>query len=63
MGEDRATPFSLEELKDQVIELNRVLAGRIRSGETPEGALEHLKQTVAEKLEVASPRYLERYER
>ncbi len=61
LGKDRDTPDSLDELRDQVIELNRDLTGRIRSGETPEGTFEHLRQTVADKLKVASPRYLERY--
>jgi len=62
LGEDRATPGSLEELKNQVGELNRDLAGRIRSGEAPEGTFEHLMKTVTGKLEVANPRYLERDE-
>jgi hypothetical protein len=53
---------SPEDLKDQVLELNRDLAGRLRSGDAPEGTLECLKETVANKLKVASPRYLERYE-
>jgi chromosome segregation ATPase len=61
LGKDRATPDSLEELREQVIELNRDLTGRIRSGETPEGTFEHLRQTVTDKLKVASPSYLERY--
>ena len=38
------------------------LAGRIRSGETPDGTLKLLKQTTTDKLGVASPKYLERYE-
>ena len=37
------------------------LARRIRAGEIPEGALELLERHVAQKLRVASPRYLERY--
>ena len=37
------------------------LASRIRAGEIPEGALELLERHVAQKLRVASPRYLERY--
>ena len=60
-GEDPTSPGSLGELKSRVTGLNRSLARGIRDGEIPKGALEALKQTVAEKLEVASPRYLERY--
>lgn len=37
------------------------LARRIRAGEIPEGALELLQRHVAQKLRVASPKYLERY--
>ena len=62
LEEDPATPNSLEKLRARVIELNWDLAQSIRQGEVPEGALEHLKQTVADKLKVASPHYLERYE-
>ena len=38
------------------------LARRIRAGEIPEGALELLERHVAQKLRVASPQYLERYQ-
>ena len=37
------------------------LARRIRAGDVPDGALALLKQHVAARLRVASPRYLERY--
>jgi hypothetical protein len=37
------------------------LARRIRAGNVPEGALAVLKEHVAAKLRVASPRYLDRY--
>ena len=37
------------------------LASRIRAGDVPEDAVALLKARVAEKLRVASPRYLERY--
>jgi hypothetical protein len=37
------------------------LARQIRSGDVPEHALERLREHVAAKLRVASPRYLERY--
>ncbi|MDP9410532.1 MAG: DUF6285 domain-containing protein [Actinomycetota bacterium] len=62
-GEDPTPPGSLRELKSRVTVLNRTLARAIRDGRVPEGALSVLKQTVAQKLEVASPRYLERYAR
>ncbi len=39
----------------------RALARRIRAGEAPEGTLALLKEQVAAKLRIASPRYLERY--
>jgi len=37
------------------------LARRLRGGDVPEGTLALLKEHVAAKLRVASPRYLERY--
>ena len=37
------------------------LARRIRAGDVPEDAIATLKAQVAEKLRLASPRYLERY--
>jgi hypothetical protein len=39
----------------------RELARGIRAGDVPEGALPLLKQHVAGKLRIASPRYLDRY--
>jgi hypothetical protein len=39
----------------------RELAEQIRAGQIPEGTLALLKEQVAAKLRVASPRYLERY--
>ena len=39
----------------------RALAQAIRAGEVPEGTLALLKEQVAAKLRIASPRYLERY--
>jgi hypothetical protein len=39
----------------------RALAEQIRAGKAPEGALALLKEQVAAKLRIASPRYLERY--
>jgi len=63
LGQDHTEPGSLEELREQVLELNRDLAKRIRcGGEVPHGTLELLQQISADKLRVASPKYLERYE-
>ena len=62
LGEDHAAPGSHEELRERVLELNQDLAGRIRFGEVPDGTLELLRQITADKLRVASPKYLERYE-
>jgi hypothetical protein len=39
----------------------RELARRIRNGDVPPGTLERVKQDVAERLRIASPRYLETY--
>jgi hypothetical protein len=39
----------------------RALAQQIRAGEAPEGTLSLLREQVAAKLRIASPRYLERY--
>jgi len=40
----------------------RELARRIRAGDVPAGTLERVKDDVRRKLEIASPRCLERYE-
>jgi hypothetical protein len=40
----------------------RELARRIRAGDVPVGTLERVKDDVRRRLEIASPRYLERYE-
>lgn len=63
LDKDRAMPDSLEELKHRVAELNWDLVERVRSGEVPEGTFALLKQTIEDKLKIASPRYLERYDR
>jgi hypothetical protein len=47
-------PLTREELRE--------LAGRIRGGDVPDGALAVLKEHVAAKLRVSNPAYLERYE-
>ena len=39
----------------------RALAQQIRAGDVPDGTLARLKEDVAAKLRVASPRYLDRY--
>jgi hypothetical protein len=39
----------------------RELAARIRAGDVPPGTLECVKREVAERLRIASPRYLETY--
>ena len=39
----------------------RELARRIRNGNVPPGTLERVKRDVAERLRIASPRYLETY--
>jgi len=40
----------------------RELARLIRSGDVPPGTLERVKRDVAERLRIASPRYLETYD-
>jgi hypothetical protein len=61
LGRQPEAHNSLEELREQVIGMNRDLVELIRLGDQPPGTLESLKKTVTEKLAVASPRYLERY--
>jgi hypothetical protein len=55
-----ARELSTEEAGPTKTELD-ALARQIRAGEVPEGALPLLKEQVAAKLRIASPRYLERY--
>jgi hypothetical protein len=61
LGHADAVPDDPGELRDRALDLNRELVRRIRDGDAPEGTLAHLLATVADKLLVASPRYLERY--
>lgn len=61
LGRTESIPADLDELRRRAADLNRELARRIRAGDSPEGTLAHLLSTVADKLRVASPRYLERY--
>jgi len=49
------------DLRAQARSLNRELALRIRGGNAPEGTLAAVKAIVADKLRIASPRYLERF--
>lgn len=61
LGREDAIPDDLADLRSQAQTLNRELALRIRAGNPPEGTLAHLARTVADKLRIASPRYLDRY--
>ncbi len=61
LGHADPVPDDVDELRRRAGDLNRELALRIRAGHVPEGTLAHLLATVADKLRVASPRYLERY--
>jgi alkylation response protein AidB-like acyl-CoA dehydrogenase len=61
LGRGDPIPDGLAELRSHARQLNVELARRIRAGDPPEGTLDHLLSTVANKLRVASPRYLERF--
>ncbi len=61
LGRDEPLPQDLERLRALARELNAELARRIRAGDAPDGALQAVKAAIADKLRVASPRYLERY--
>jgi hypothetical protein len=61
MGRGDPIADDIAGLRSQARTLNRELARRIRAADPPAGTLEHLKATVADKLRVASPRYLERF--
>lgn len=55
-----------EEVREEVERMTRELARTIRTGAADEGAfhdavLTHVEQTVIEKLQVANPKYLERF--
>ncbi|MDP9347510.1 MAG: DUF6285 domain-containing protein [Actinomycetota bacterium] len=62
LGESRDVSDDLEALHARVHELNARLSARVRAGDVPDGALEHLLEVGAGKLRVASPAYLKRYE-
>ena len=51
----------LERLPPEDDAEQRELAARIRAGDVPPGTLERVKRDVAERLRIASPRYLETY--
>lgn len=55
-----ALPAGRDQLASIVAKLNAELAIRIRWGDPPPGALEHLRHVGAAKLQVASPHYLKR---
>jgi hypothetical protein len=61
LGREGPIPDDLAELRSRARDLDAELARRIRSGDAPEGTLAHLLAAVADKLRIASPRYLERY--
>jgi len=61
LGHADAVPEDFDELRRRATDLNRELVLLIRAGDMPDGTLAHLLATVADKLRVASPRYLERY--
>jgi hypothetical protein len=61
LSEDVSLPEHPEALRAIALELNTELAIRIRRGDAPDGALEHVRRVGAAKLRIASPRYLQRY--
>jgi hypothetical protein len=61
LGRADPIPDGPAELRSQVRTRNVELARRIRAGDAPAGTPGHVMRTVADKLRVASPRYLERY--
>ena len=61
---DQAELSRLQELLDQdgdLVELNRILSEKIRSGDLDnqkDAVLAHLRETAADKLRLANPRYM-----
>jgi hypothetical protein len=51
----------LEKLPPEDDAAQHALAARIRAGDVPPGALAEVRRDVAERLRIASPRYLETY--
>lgn len=58
LGKAAPAPGTLNQLKADVLELNRALAQRIRADDPPPGTLQTVTLIVADKLRVASPRHL-----
>ncbi len=54
-------PISRAELDTEVLGLNTLLSSQIRAGVVPSGSIKVLKQIALDKLCVASPNYLKRY--
>lgn len=52
----------LERLPPEDDAAQRELAARIRAGDVPPGTVQRVKEDVAARLRIASPRYLESYE-
>lgn len=52
----------LERLPPEEDAAQRELAARIRAGDVPPGTAQRVKEDVAARLRIASPRYLESYE-
>ncbi|MEY4530323.1 MAG: hypothetical protein RLZZ156_1044 [Deinococcota bacterium] len=59
---DVKTMNSRVALDTEVLRLNTLLSSQIRSGVVPSGSVEVLRQIATNKLRVASPNYLKRYE-
>jgi hypothetical protein len=52
----------LERLPPEDDAEQRALAARIRAGDVPPGSVQRVKEDVAARLRIASPRYLESYD-
>jgi len=68
LGKKWFPPESTEHLRNTVVELNEEFSKRIRAGEADHGpwrdaALEHVRKTLLEKLQIADPRMIERAQR
>jgi Domain of unknown function (DUF6285) len=61
LGEITPICATRAELDAAVWRLNQTLAGRVRQNQSPDGALEVLRQIAVNKLKIASPNYLKRY--
>jgi hypothetical protein len=72
MGDDPSTTLGAsapgENLREEIDVMTRALCVRIRAGEADGGefhraVFEHVEQTVKEKLQIANPRFLARWEK